>query len=503
VSGTVYLVGAGPGDPGLLTLRAAELLERADVLVYDALAAPEIVERAAKAERIYAGKRGGRANVMSQEETTALLVELAGKHAVVVRLKGGDPFVFGRGGEEAQALAAAGVPFEVVPGITAGIAGPAYAGIPVTHRGLSTSVTLVTGHEDPTKPGTDVDWDALGRGTGTLVFYMGVGKLEENFARLIAAGRSPDTPAAAVEWGTHPRQRTVSGTLATLPAIVREANVGAPSVVVVGGVASLRGELAWFDRRPLSGKRVVVTRARAQASGFAARLRELGAEVVQLPVIRIAPPEDAAPLREAAETAGSFDWIVFTSANGVDRFFAALAEAGRDARALGGVSVCAIGPATAEELAKHGIRADLVPDEFVAEAALQALAATGDLAGKRILIPRAAEAREVLPDGLRERGAEVVVVAAYQTVHDGSGADEVRRALHAGEVDWVTFTAGSTVRSFAALVGADVGRARVASIGPVTSATVRELGMRVDVEAEEYTIPGLLKAIRAYHEAGG
>jgi len=248
---------------------------------------------------------------------------------------------------------------------------------------------------------------------------------------------------------------------------------------------------------------VVVTRARAQASVFAASLRELGAEVVQLPVIRIAPPEDPAPLRAAAAEAGSFDWIVFTSANGVDRFFAALAEGGRDARALGGVSLCAIGPATAEELARHGVRADLIPDEFVAEAALEALAAATELAGKRVLIPRAAEARAVLPDGLRARGAEVVEVAAYRTVHDGSGADEVRRALDAGEVDWVTFTAGSTVRSFAALVGADVGRARVASIGPITSATVRELGMRVDVEAAEYTIPGLLRAIRAFHEGAG
>jgi uroporphyrinogen III methyltransferase/synthase len=266
---------------------------------------------------------------------------------------------------------------------------------------------------------------------------------------------------------------------------------------------SLRGELAWFDRRPLSGKRIVVTRARAQASGFAASLRELGAEVVQLPVIRIAPPEDPAPLREAAEAAGAFDWIVFTSANGVDRFFATLADSGRDARALGGVSLCTIGPATAEALAKHGVRADLVPDEFVAEAALEALAAAGDLAGKRILIPRAAEAREVLPDGLRERGAEVVVVAAYRTVRDGSGAEEVRRALGAGEIDWVTFTASSTVRSFVELLGTDVGRARVASIGPITSATVRELGMQVDVEAKEYTIPGLLQAIRESEEAGG
>ena len=495
MSGTVYLVGAGPGDPGLLTVRAAELLERADALVYDALASSEIVDRAAQAERIYAGKRGGQKNPLSQEEISTLLVELARKHAVVVRLKGGDPFVFGRGGEEALELARAGVPFEVVPGVTAGVAGPAYAGIPVTHRGLCTSVTLVTGHEDPAKDGTDVDWAALARGTGTLVFYMSVGKMEENFARLVEAGRPASTPAAAVEWGTYPRQRTVAGTLATLPALAREANVGAPSVVIVGDVVSLREDLAWFDRRPLSGKRVIVTRARAQASGFAARLRELGADVVQLPVIRIVPPEDPAPLRQAAEAAGTFDWIVFTSANGVERFFAALAEAGGDARALGGVSVCAIGPATAAELAKHGVRADLVPPEFVAEAALEALAAADDLSGKRILIPRAAEARAVLPDGLRERGAEVVEVAAYRTVSDGTGAEGVRAQLDAGEIDWVTFTAGSTVRSFAELLGADAGKARVASIGPITSAALRERGMRVDVEADEYTIPGLLQAI--------
>jgi uroporphyrinogen III methyltransferase/synthase len=496
VSGTVYLVGAGPGDPGLLTVRAAELLARADVLVYDALAAPEIVDRAGKAERIYAGKRGGQKNPLSQDEISALLVELAAKHEVVVRLKGGDPFVFGRGGEEALELARAGVAFEVVPGVTAGVAGPAYAGIPVTHRSLSTSVTLVTGHEDPAKEGTDVDWTALAKGTGTLVFYMSVGKMEENFARLMEAGLPAATPAAAVEWGTYPRQRTVVGTLETLPALAREANVGAPSVVVVGDVVSLRGELAWFDRRPLSGKRVIVTRARAQASGFAARLRELGADVVQLPVIRIVPPEDPAPLREAAAAAGSFDWIVFTSANGVERFFAALSEGGGDARALGGVSVCAIGPATAAELAKHGVRADLVPPEFVAESALEALASATEPAGKRILIPRAAEARPVLPDGLRERGAEVVEVAAYRTVSDGTGSEGVRAQLDAGEIDWVTFTAGSTVRSFAELLGADAGKARVASIGPITSAALRERGMRVDVEAEEYTIPGLVQALR-------
>ncbi|HEX8243093.1 MAG TPA: uroporphyrinogen-III C-methyltransferase [Longimicrobium sp.] len=502
MSGTVYLVGAGPGDPGLLTVRAAELLERADVLVYDALAAPEIVERAAKAERIFAGKRGGRKNVLSQDEISALLVDLAGKHQTVVRLKGGDPFVFGRGGEEALALAAAGIPFEVVPGVTAGVAGPAYAGIPVTHRGLSTSVTLITGHEDPEKGTTDVDWEFLAKGTGTLVFYMSVGRMEENFARLVAAGRSPDTPAAAVEWGTYPRQRTVAGTLSTLPEIVRAAGIGAPSVVIVGDVVSLRERLAWFDRRPLSGRRIVVTRARAQASDLAAALEELGAEVVQLPVIRIADPEDPAPLRQAAECAGGFDWIVFTSVNGVSRFFSVLGETGRDARALAGVRVCAIGPATAAEAAKHGIRADLVPGEFVAEAAVEALAAAG-VTGKRILLPRAEVARAVLPDGLRARGAEVVEVTAYRTVQDGAGADEVRRRLEAGEIDLVTFTASSTVRNFAELAGASAGAARVASIGPVTSATVRELGMAVDVEADEYTIPGLVRAVRAFFAKGG
>ncbi|HEX8905582.1 MAG TPA: uroporphyrinogen-III C-methyltransferase [Longimicrobiaceae bacterium] len=497
MTGTVYLVGAGPGDPGLLTVRAAELLERADVLVYDALAAPEIVDRAAKAERIFAGKRGGKRNVLSQEEISALLVDLARKHETVVRLKGGDPFVFGRGGEEALELARAGIAFEIVPGITAGVAGPAYAGIPVTHRGLSTSVTLITGHEDPTKAETEVDWEFLAKGTGTLVFYMSVGRMEENFAHLVAAGRSPDTPAAAVEWGTYPRQRTVTGTLSTLPEIVRAANIGAPSVVIVGDVVSLRGELAWFDRRPLSGRRIVVTRARAQASNFASALEELGAEVVQLPVIRITPPEDPAPLREAAEGVAGFDWLVFTSVNGVERFFVVLAELGRDARALAGVRVCAIGPATAAEVARHGVRADLVPDEFVAEAAVEALAAEG-VEGTRILLPRAEIARSVLPDGLRARGAEVVEVTAYRTVQDGAGADEVRRRLDAGEIDLVTFTASSTVRNFAELVGAGVGAAKVASIGPITSQTVRELGMAVDVEAKEYTIPGLVDAIRGY-----
>jgi len=499
VSGTVYLVGAGPGDPGLLTVRAAELLARADVLVYDALVSPAILERAGGAERIYAGKRGGTRNVMSQEEISRLLVDLARTHQAVVRLKGGDPFVFGRGGEEALELARAGVAFEVVPGVTAGVAAPAYAGIPVTHRGIATSVTLVTGHEDPDKPEAGTDWEALARTAGTLVFYMSVGRMEENFRRLADGGRSPETPAAAVEWGTHPRQRTVTGTLATLPALAREAGIGAPSIVVVGGVVALRERLSWFERRPLHGRRIVVTRARAQASGFAASLRALGADVIQLPAIRVDAPEDGAGLRDAVARIAGFDWIVLTSANGVERFFAEVRAQGRDARALANARVCAIGPATAAELEKHGVRADLVPPEFVGESAVDALAAAAELAGARVLVPAAADARPALADGLRARGAEVTQVVAYRTVRDGTNADEVRRALEAGEIDLLTFTAGSTARNFAALAGTGTGRAKVASIGPVTTQALRELGMRVDVEAPEATIDGLLRAIRGLY----
>ncbi|HYW12021.1 MAG TPA: uroporphyrinogen-III C-methyltransferase [Longimicrobium sp.] len=502
MTGTVYLVGAGPGDPGLLTLRAAELMERADVLVYDALVSPAIMERAPRAERVYVGKRGGEHH-RTQDQINAILVDLAGKHRTVVRLKGGDPFVFGRGGEEALVLAQAGIPFEVVPGVTAGIAAPAYAGIPVTQRGMAASVAFVTGHEDPTKPDTDVDWAHLARGVGTVVFYMGVGKMAENFRRLVEHGRAADTPAAAIQWGTYPRQRTVTGTLETLPAIAKEAGIGAPSLIVVGEVVALREPLAWWDRRPLSGRRIVVTRARAQASDLAQALETLGAEVIRFPTIRIVPPADGAPLRAAAAEAGSFDWIVFTSVNGVEHFWSALGEQGRDARALGGVKVCAIGPATAVELGRRGIVPDVVPDEFVAEAALQALEAADGLRGKRILLPRAEVARAVLPDGLRARGAEVVDVVAYTTMQDGADAERVRGLIDRGEVDAVTFTASSTVRNFADLVGADVGGAKVASIGPVTSGTARELGLAVDVEAAEYTIPGLVQAIRDFYAAGG
>ncbi|MBB4634483.1 uroporphyrinogen-III C-methyltransferase [Longimicrobium terrae] len=495
MTGTVYLVGAGPGDPGLLTLRAAELLRSADVLVYDALVSPAILELVQTEERVFVGKRRG-FQARTQDETNAILVELAGRFRRVVRLKGGDPFVFGRGGEEALVLANAGVPFEIVPGVTAGIAAPAYAGIPVTQRGMAASVAFVTGHEDPEKSGTDVDWAHLARGVGTVVFYMGVGRMEENFRRLVEAGRPSDTPAAVIEWGTYPRQRTVVGTLDTLPALAVEAGIGAPSLIVVGQVASLRERLAWWDRRPLSGKRIVVTRARAQASGFAAELTALGAEVVQFPTIRVVPPADPAPLRDAVGEIESFGWIVFTSANAVERFWDALAASGRDARALSGVRICAVGPGTAAALNARGIRADVVPSESLGTAAAEALLAEGPVDGVRILLPRAEAAGAELPARLRDAGAEVVDVAVYATAPDATGADEVRALLAGGQVDAVAFTAGSTVRNFVQAAGAELGGARVASIGPVTSAAARELGLTVDIEAGEHTIDGLVAALR-------
>ncbi len=499
----VYLVGAGPGDPGLLTLRAAELITRAEAIVYDALVNPSILERRSpQAEVHYVGKRAGIAS-SSQEMINHLLIELARRCAVVVRLKGGDPFVFGRGGEEALALHDAGISFEVVPGVTAGVAAPAFAGIPLTHRGLASSVVLATGHEDPAKEESDLDWEQLARGVDTVVFYMGVGKMDACFHKLIEAGRAPHTPAAVIEWGTYPRQRTVVGTLDTLPTRATEADIGAPAITVVGEVVRLGDTLAWFERRPLFGKRIVVTRARTQASGFAAQLEALGAEVIQFPTIRIVDPADAEPLHRAAAEVDRFDWVIFTSINGVERFWSALREIGRDTRALAGVSLCAIGPATAAAIEEEGAQADLVPERFVAEAIIEALAAETDLDGTRILLPRAAEARSVLPQTLRSYGAQVVEVVAYRTVPDGTEADALRERLQRQEIDLITFTASSTVRNYVDLIGATVGDAEVASIGPITSATARELGLPVHIEAEEYTIPGLVRAIREHYAATG
>ena len=481
---TVYLVGAGPGDPGLLTRRGAELLARAEVVVYDRLAHPSLLDLApAGALRIDVGKAPGRV-AMDQDGINATLVDHGQSGAVVVRLKGGDPFVFGRGGEEAEVLIAAGIPFEVVPGITSAIAAPAYAGIPVTHRGLSTHFTVVTGHEDPAKGTTDTDWAALARAGGTLVILMGAGRLDAIVDLLIEHGRDPETPVAAVRWGTRPEQATTRATLSTITAL----GVASPSAIVVGAVAGL--DLTWFESRPLFGRTIVVTRAREQASGLRARLEELGASIIELPSIAIEPLPIERPYLD------QYAWVVFTSVNGVDGFFArGLDEHGLDARALAGRQVAAIGPGTTAALARQGVRADLVPDRSVAESLLEAFPPA--LSGDRVLIARAELARDVLPEGLERLGYAVDITPVYRTITATPDPADLE-ALRSGAVDALTFTSASTVNNFCDLVGdLPVPNPTIVSIGPITSDAVRSRGLRVDAEAEPHTIDGLVTAILA------
>jgi uroporphyrinogen III methyltransferase/synthase len=502
--GIVYLVGAGPGDPGLLTLRGAELLVECDAVVYDALANPallalaSVTRRDVPAEMHDVGKRGGKVDSARQDEINALLVRLAGDGKRVVRLKGGDSFVFGRGSEEAQALARAGVAFEVVPGVTAGIAAPAYAGIPVTHRGRSTSVTFVTGHEDPAKDASAVDWSALARAGGTIVLYMGVKSLPRIVKALTAdgdGGMSAATPAAAIQWGTYARQRTVVATLGTLEAAIAEAGLTAPVITVIGPVVSLREQIAWFDTRPLFGRRVVVTRARSQAASLSARLAAMGAEVIEMPATRI-EPLDQAPLDAAVGRLGEYQWVVFTSQNAVRLFWESLRRAGLDARALANCRVAAVGPATGGALLDIGIVVDLAPERFVAEAMLDAMRAHGSLAGARVLYAAAEGAREVLPAGLAELGARVDLIPIYRSVPDAADADELRGRIESGEVDAVTFTSASAVAAFVAAVGTAAARAVAAvSIGPITSEAARAAGLQVLAEASPSTIGGLADAV--------
>ncbi len=491
-SGVVYLLGAGPGDPGLMTARSLELIASAGAIFYDRLIPPGALDGAREdAELVYVGKQPGVPSV-PQEEIGARLIEAASAGRSVVRLKGGDPFVFGRGGEEGEALREAGVEFEVVPGVTAGVAATAYAGIPVTHRDDASAVAFVTGHEDPHKEESAIDWPALARFPGTLVFYMGVKRLAQNAESLIAGGRDPDEPAAAIERGTWPGQRTVSATLGTIADVVEREAVRAPALVVVGEVARRREQLEWLERRPLHGRRVVVTRARAQASGLATTLRGLGAEVVELPAIRIEPRIESEEVRRVAGGVGAYDLICLTSPNGVRLLFEAMEAAGLDARALAGVTVAAIGPGTARALAERGVLADVVPERFVAEGLIEALG-DEEVTGTRVLVARAAEARDVLPDALRERGAEVDVVALYETVRENPADEEIEAAQSA---DYVTFTSSSTVTNLAEALGDRFpASARIVSIGPITSETIRGRGLKVDVEAERHDIDGLLAAL--------
>lgn len=507
MTGTVYLVGAGPGDPGLITCAGARALEQADVVVYDRLAHPRLLDLApAHAEKLFVGKASAR-HFVTQEDTNALLVDRALAGKTVVRLKGGDPLVFGRGAEEARFLRDHGVPFVLIPGITSAIAAPAYAGIPVTHRDAASSFAVITGHErdDRGEAGSRVAgsaeprrrWDRIAHAADTLVFLMGVEALGEITTRLIEHGRDPQTPVGIVEWGTWSRQRVVTGTLDTIVDVARAAGIKPPGVTVVGDVVRYRESLRWFDNRPLFGKRIVVTRAREQASELALRLEALGADVLTAPaLVRLSPADDYAALDAALMELPSYRWVVFTSANAVEETFARLTALGRDARAFGGARVAAVGPSTERRLAEKGIRADFVPTEFVAEAIL-AQFPDADLSGARLLLPRAAEARDVLPDAWRAAGARVDVVEAYRMEPSAEGAEAVREALAAGEVDAITFASSNTVRYFVEAVGAGSVAADVtlAAIGPITAATCTELLRAPDVVSEAATIDSLVDAL--------
>ncbi len=499
--GKVYLVGAGPGDPGLLTIKAKACLETADVVIYDYLANEAFLDHAdEKAELIYVGKKGGD-HTLSQAKINKLIVDKAQQGRTIVRLKGGDPFIFGRGGEEAEELVKAGVPFEIVPGITSAIAVPAYAGIPLTHRDYTSTVAFITGHEDLTKEKSSIAWDKLGTGVGTLVFLMGVGNLEQIAESLVKHGRSPDTPVAVVHRGTVPEQKTVVGTLQDIAERAQKEGMKPPAIIVVGDIVNLREQLNWFENKPLFGKRIVVTRAREQASGFLARLNELGAACIEFPTIQVVPPKSWDPLDRAIMRLERYQWLLFTSVNGVKYFFKRLEDLELDMRELKDMKVGAIGPKTAEAVYKKGIRPDLVPDEYRAEAVVDAFG-KWDVKGINILLPRAAKARQVLPVELVKMGASVDEIPAYQTVQPDHDKGRVRGMLEKGEIDMVTFTSSSTVTNFWEMFSEErqelktwMAKVAVACIGPITAQTAEEQGLSVSLIPEEYTIEALTNAI--------
>ncbi len=503
--GRVFLVGAGPGAPDLITIRGADALGRADVVIYDSLVSPELMRLAPPtAELIHAGKRGGSEKSIEQSKLNAMLIEQARKGRVVVRLKGGDPFIFGRGGEEAEALAHARVDFEVVPGVTSAIAGPAFAGVPLTYRGHGSFVAFVTGHEDESKTASStVPWDELvaaARRGGTIVILMATARMRATLDRIRAAGLPAETPAVAVQWATTAAQKTVSATLATLADASSREGIGAPAVIVVGELAGLREHLKWAERMPLFGRTIVVTRARAAAPEFAMALRRLGAEVVEFPTIETAPPSSYAALDRAIKRIDSFEWIIFTSATGVESFIERLKSRGIDIRGLGSASIAAIGPATAARLADYALRVTAMPDEYRAEQIVTAIGIKR-IRGERFLIPRAEVAREALPEILRDKGAkEVVVAPAYRTVKPkGAQIERMRELIASGAIDLVTFTSSSTVTNFCELIGASAKGVKAAAIGPITAATAREKGFEVVVRPGEYTIGGLVEGIAKYY----
>jgi uroporphyrinogen III methyltransferase / synthase len=500
--GKVYLIGAGPGDPGLITVKGRECIAMADVILYDHLANEELLSFASpEAELIYAGKVGGAHN-REQGQINELLVEKALAGKVVARLKGGDPFVFGRGGEECEALVNAGITFEVVPGVTAGIGAPACAGIPLTHRNITTSVAFVTGHEHPGKESSEIDWERLSLGSGTVVFYMGMKNLPQIAENLMAHGRSPETPVALIRWGTRPEQEVLIGTLADIAEKAAGASFRPPAITVVGDVVRLRERLRWFDNRPLSGKGVLVTRAAEQAGEFSGMLAALGARVYECPTISIVPPEDYTGLDQAIASLGSFHWLIFTSVNAVNYFFARLAALGLDTRAIGGGKVCAVGPKTAAALQPFGVRADLVPDDFKAEGVIAAFREM-DVKGMRFLFPRGERAGDVIPAGLAELGGEVAAPVAYCNVIPHYLPDPVMQALEERKIDCVTFTSSSTVENLCIMLGESrflhlLNGTAVAAIGPVTARSCRDLELEVHIEPKEYTLEAMTEAIAEY-----
>lgn len=504
--GKVFLIGSGPGDPKLISIKGMECIQKADVVVYDRLASPRLLKAARPdAELIYVGKKAAR-HAMKQDKINQLLADKAKEGKTVARLKGGDPFIFGRGGEEALVLVENNIPFEIVPGISSAYSVPAYAGIPATHRGVTSTIAFITGHEDPTKKDTDIDWEKISTGIGTLVFLMGVSNLPEISKQLIKHGRSKDTPVALVRWGTTPKQEVLVGTLTNISDKVLKASFKAPAIIIVGDVIKLRDKLRWFENRTLFGKRILVTRSRSQASDLVSLLEERGAEAIEFPTIKIDPPGSYDQLDKAISGLDKYNWIVFTSVNGVDFFINRLAELLKDIRELKGIKIAAIGPATAKRLKDLHLRVDYIPKEYRAEAIIEGFKDFG-VKGKNILIPRAEVAREILPDQLRELDANVDIVTAYRTIMDDSSVDEIKKMLEKGQVDMVTFTSSSTAKNFVKLLDdldleevlKDV---TIAAIGPITAQTVRDLGFNVDIEAKEYTIPGLVEAIEEWAQRG-
>jgi len=503
--GIVYLIGAGPGDPGLITIKGMACLQKADVVIYDYLANEDLLSEAKEgAELIYVGKKGGE-HTLPQREINLLMIQKAQEGKIVARLKGGDPFIFGRGGEEAEALAQAGIPFQIIPGVTSAIAGPAYAGIPLTHREYTSSVAFITGHEDPQKEKSQINWAKISTGVGTLVFLMGMGRLFSIVDELVKNGRDPQTPIALIRWGTLPEQETIVGTLATIKEEVERREIKPPVIILVGEVVKLRDKLNWYEELPLFGKRILVTRSREQASDLAERLREFGAWPIEFPTIELIPPTSWADVDHCLKQMMAYDWLIFTSVNGIKFLMSRVLALGMDIRDLKGPKICAIGPKTAEVLRGLNLQVDFVPTEYRAESILEKWRGQ-NLKGKRFLIPRAKIARDILPAELRKAGALVDVVEVYQTILAQKDKEKIRQLLQDKVISAITFTSSSTAHNFVEIFGEEVSELTagipIASIGPITAATAKSLGLETTIMPQEYTIPALVDALVAYFSAG-